>query len=469
MRDLVVLFIHFIAILARLLGPGGVRSVVAESLLLKHQLLILNRSRQRSPNLSASDRILAGWMALLMRPTRLLRSAIVLKPSTLLGLHQALSKRKYRMLFSPNRRRKPGPKGPSAELIHAVVEMKQRNPTWGCPRIAQQIALAFDIPIDKDVVRRILAHHYRPGRRRRWSVLADVPGPHERQPLEYGSVPMRVGHVADPLGPGRHGSIHAPDHWVRRPCRNGRWCRTLSDVQPRHSRATLDAEVPQLRPRSALSVPPVASQSADPGGDRNQDRPLRSPVPSLRGTANRHHSTRVFGSHVVLDDGRSRKQTARFQDLLQPPSHPYLTGRANAGYARVTTSRQSPLVSMATSLSRPYIRHPWLPEFSKLVCLLQYPRHRGQRLGLKSFGVGVLHRSALANLAVSRLSINSLATGPRVRHRFSGVSSLGTRPSRRYFRAVFASIPAFAAAVSRFVSTFPKANNLLTCLSVTKL
>jgi transposase InsO family protein len=40
--------------------------------------------------------------------------------------------------------------------------MKQRNPAWGCPRIAQQIALAFDIPIDKDVVRRILASHYRP-------------------------------------------------------------------------------------------------------------------------------------------------------------------------------------------------------------------------------------------------------------------------------------------------------------------
>src|SRR5437660_12468825 len=49
MRDLVVLFIHFIATLARLLGPGGARSIVAESLLLKHQLLILNRSRRRSP------------------------------------------------------------------------------------------------------------------------------------------------------------------------------------------------------------------------------------------------------------------------------------------------------------------------------------------------------------------------------------------------------------------------------------
>ena len=102
-------------------------------------------------------------MALLVRPTRLLRSAIVLKPSTLLGLHKALSKQKYRMLFSPDLRRQPGPKGPSAELIRAVVEMKQRNPNWGCPRIAQQMALAFHLQIDKDVVRRILARHYRPG------------------------------------------------------------------------------------------------------------------------------------------------------------------------------------------------------------------------------------------------------------------------------------------------------------------
>jgi putative transposase len=163
MRHLSVLFIHFISTLARLLGPGGVRSLVAESLLLKHQLLILNRSRKRSPNLSAQDRILAGRMAILVRPTRLLRSAIALKPSTLLALHKALSKQKYRMLFSLNRRRKPGPKGPTSVLIHAVVEMKQRNPNWGCPRIAQQIALAFHIPIDKDVVRRILAHHYLPG------------------------------------------------------------------------------------------------------------------------------------------------------------------------------------------------------------------------------------------------------------------------------------------------------------------
>ena len=40
--------------------------------------------------------------------------------------------------------------------------MKHRNPKFGCVRVAQQIAHAFGIEIDKDVVRRVLAKHFRP-------------------------------------------------------------------------------------------------------------------------------------------------------------------------------------------------------------------------------------------------------------------------------------------------------------------
>src|ERR1700674_1620752 len=162
MRDLAVLFRHLLATVARLAGPGGARSVVAESVLVKQQLVILNRSRKRSPNLRLSDRMVAGVCALLMRPRRLIRSAVVLKPSTLLSLHRALTQRKYRLLFSSKVPKKPGPKGPNQKVMAAVVQMKQRNPTWGCPRIAQQIALAFGIPMNKDLVRRILAVRYQP-------------------------------------------------------------------------------------------------------------------------------------------------------------------------------------------------------------------------------------------------------------------------------------------------------------------
>src|SRR5438445_8733826 len=91
-RDLAVLFLHLLATVARLVGPGGARSVLAESVLVKHQLVILNRSRKRSPNLRPSDRVVAGLCALFMRPGRLIRSAIVLKPSTVLRLPRRRSR-----------------------------------------------------------------------------------------------------------------------------------------------------------------------------------------------------------------------------------------------------------------------------------------------------------------------------------------------------------------------------------------
>jgi hypothetical protein len=106
--------------------------------LVKHQLLILNRA----PNLSAAERFIRRFLRPFHEPSPLLRCAIVLKPSTLLDLDRMLAQRKYRLLFSSECRRQPGPKGPNRELIDAVVEMKRRNPNWGCPRIARSRWLA---------------------------------------------------------------------------------------------------------------------------------------------------------------------------------------------------------------------------------------------------------------------------------------------------------------------------------------
>ena len=162
MRPFLFLFIYFLTTLARLLGPGGIKSILAENLLIKQQLLVIHRSRHRAPALSPGDRIFLGWLSLFIAPRRLLRAAVIIKPSTLLRFHRALIRRKYRLLFSSRRRNKPGPQGPSAELIHAIVAIKQRNPRYGCPRIAFIITNTFGVPVDKDVVRRILAKHYRP-------------------------------------------------------------------------------------------------------------------------------------------------------------------------------------------------------------------------------------------------------------------------------------------------------------------
>jgi hypothetical protein len=59
-------------------------------------------------------------------------------------------------------RGKTGPKGHSHVLIGAIVPMKHRDPGWGCPRMAAQIPLVFELKIDKGVVQRFLARFYRP-------------------------------------------------------------------------------------------------------------------------------------------------------------------------------------------------------------------------------------------------------------------------------------------------------------------
>jgi hypothetical protein len=43
-RDLLLLAVQLFVTIARLILPGGVRSVIAESLLLKHQLIISHLS-----------------------------------------------------------------------------------------------------------------------------------------------------------------------------------------------------------------------------------------------------------------------------------------------------------------------------------------------------------------------------------------------------------------------------------------
>jgi hypothetical protein len=162
MKTLALLVIHVLTTLAKRAGPGGAKAIIAESVLLKHQQLIARRSVGKTPRLTTSDRFLCGFLTLFMRPGRIRKAAVVLNPATLTKFRRTLLSRKYHRLFSSRKNGKPGPKGPSDDLIRVIVELKQRNAQFGCPRIAQQINKAFGVSIDKDVVRRVLAKHYHP-------------------------------------------------------------------------------------------------------------------------------------------------------------------------------------------------------------------------------------------------------------------------------------------------------------------
>src|SRR6202162_962620 len=110
MRELFILIAHLLVTLAKLAKPGGLRAVAAESLAVKHQLLIMKRAQRRAPKLTSWDRLTLGFCAVFVSRERLSKIAVILKPSTLLHFHQALVKHKYYLLYNSRKRHRPGPK-----------------------------------------------------------------------------------------------------------------------------------------------------------------------------------------------------------------------------------------------------------------------------------------------------------------------------------------------------------------------
>ena len=135
MRELLTLAIHLLVTYAKLLRPGGVRAVAAESLLLKHQLRISNRSRQRAPNLTSVDRFVLGLTTLLISPGRIPKLGAFVKPATLFKFHTALVEREGSVAATDNwaeRRRAPGISqlGPAAVQNSAPRRADHRTPMF---------------------------------------------------------------------------------------------------------------------------------------------------------------------------------------------------------------------------------------------------------------------------------------------------------------------------------------------------
>jgi putative transposase len=63
-----ILIAHLLATLAKLAKPGGVSAVAAESVALKHQLLVMKRRRHRAPSLTSWDRLVLGGCTLFVVP-----------------------------------------------------------------------------------------------------------------------------------------------------------------------------------------------------------------------------------------------------------------------------------------------------------------------------------------------------------------------------------------------------------------
>jgi hypothetical protein len=80
-KNVLLLVIHLLTVVAKLLGPGGMKAGIAENLSLKQQLLVVCRRRQRAPNLLPAGRFLLGFFSQFLRPGRIVKTAVGIRPS----------------------------------------------------------------------------------------------------------------------------------------------------------------------------------------------------------------------------------------------------------------------------------------------------------------------------------------------------------------------------------------------------
>ena len=109
------------------------RQLVLENLALRHQLLVLSRNAKK-PRFRNPDRLL--WVVLRAVWARWEKALVIIQPQTVIGWHRAGFRRYWRW----KSRRRDGRPSLDPELIQLIRRMWQANPTWGSPRIRDELA-----------------------------------------------------------------------------------------------------------------------------------------------------------------------------------------------------------------------------------------------------------------------------------------------------------------------------------------
>jgi hypothetical protein len=134
MRDVFLLAVHLMVTLVKLTRPGGVRSVIAKSLLLKHQLIIGGRSRRRAPPLTTSDRFLLGLTTMFVHPRRVETIAAILKPACELKILRCNRTRKHQFSLGSGWRGWSLPPQRTLEARHhQLVTLNAKMPSCELP------------------------------------------------------------------------------------------------------------------------------------------------------------------------------------------------------------------------------------------------------------------------------------------------------------------------------------------------
>ncbi len=109
------------------------RSLALENLALRHQLLVLKRSATKRSKISASDRVLWGWLSRVWSDWQ--KVLVMVKPETVIAWHR----RGFRWLWSRKSRRGSGRPPVDKDIVELIRTMSDANPLWGAPRIPGEL------------------------------------------------------------------------------------------------------------------------------------------------------------------------------------------------------------------------------------------------------------------------------------------------------------------------------------------
>jgi putative transposase len=122
-------------------------ALVAENLLLRHQLAVLTRPTRKRPRLRARDKLFWVVVRALRRDWR--RQLVLVRPESVIRWHRQA----WRLLW---RWRSRGPIGRprlSAEVRELIVTMARDNPRWGSERIRGEL-LKLGLVVSKRSIQR---------------------------------------------------------------------------------------------------------------------------------------------------------------------------------------------------------------------------------------------------------------------------------------------------------------------------
>jgi len=125
-----------------------------EILLLRQQLLIMQRKMVRKPAYGRLEKLALLLAALRLSKRRLASALLIVQPDTLLRWHRELVRRHWTF----RQKRRPGRPPLTEKIQDLVVRLALENPHWGCRRIQGEM-LKLGLEVGRSTIVRLLRRH----------------------------------------------------------------------------------------------------------------------------------------------------------------------------------------------------------------------------------------------------------------------------------------------------------------------